>query len=310
MKIVFMGTPDFAVTALDKLYQSEHEVLAVFTQPDKPKGRGYKLVPPPVKQFAITHDTPVFQPASLKKDADEVIEKLKSFTPDCIVVAAYGKILPKEVLDIPRLGCVNIHASLLPRYRGAAPIQRAILNGEKVTGITLMKMDEGLDTGDILLQKEIEIGENDTSSDMFVKLALLGADMLSELLPKLENGEITLKKQIKASASYAQMITKDMCPINFSDSVFKIHRQVCALSDSPCAYCFLNGKRLKVYRSEIALTDKVNAKVGEFVGEKNFDVACSDGVIRFVEIQAEGGKRMNAAAYLNGKPVEQGTVLE
>ncbi len=310
MKIVFMGTPDFAVTALEKLYDcSEHEILAVFTQPDKPKGRGYKLIPTPVKILAQQHETPVYQPSSLKKDADEYVRALKALAPDCIVVAAYGKILPKEILELPKYGCINIHASLLPKYRGAAPIQRAVLNGDKTTGVTVMQMAEGLDTGDMLLKREISIDENATSADMFEKLAILGSEMIIEVLRKIENGEQAFEKQDEGLATYASMITKDMCPIDFSKSVELIHRQICALSDSPCAYCLLYGKRLKVYRSQIVSREKPNAVSGEFVGEKKFDVACSDGILRFVEIQAEGGKRMNAAAYLNGKPIKPGEIL-
>jgi methionyl-tRNA formyltransferase len=311
MKIVFMGTPDFAVAALEKLYGSENnEVAAVFTQPDKPKGRGYKMIPPPVKKIAEQHGTAVYQPKSLKKDADEYISLLKDLSPDIIVVAAYGKILPKEVLEIPKYGCINIHASLLPKYRGAAPIQRVILDGEKQTGVTIMQMAEGLDTGDMLLKSAVEIGENETAAELFDRLAELGADMLLQILPKIESGSVTPEIQDESLSTYAAMITKDMCPIDFSQPVFKIHKQICGLSDSPAAYAYLDGKRLKVYHSQIVSTEKPNAECGEFVGKKQFDVACADGVIRFTEIQAEGGKRMSAAAYLNGKPVAAGTVLK
>lgn len=310
MDIVFMGTPDFAVKALEKLYESgAHNVKAVFTQPDKPKGRGYKLVPPPVKTLALEHGTPVYQPQSLKKEADEYISVLKECAPDCIVVAAYGKLLPKEVLDIPKYGCINIHASLLPEYRGAAPIQRSVLDGKAQTGVTIMQLSEGLDTGDMLLQKAVDIGENATSADMFDILAELGADMQLETLAALENGTAVPVKQDDALATYAHIITKDMCPIDFSKPVFEVHKHICGLSDAPCALCYLNGKRIKVYRSEIISREKTDAQAGEFVGGKRFDVACGEGVIRFTEIQAEGGKRMKAQDYLNGKPVKAGTVL-
>ena len=282
----------------------------MFTQPDKPKGRGYKLVPPPVKVLAAEHGTPVYQPQSLKKDAEEYLTTLKELAPDVIVVAAYGKILPKEVLELPKFGCINIHASLLPEYRGAAPIQRAILDGKTETGVTVMQMSEGLDTGDMLLKKSVAIGENETSAELFDRLAKLGADMIMEVLKKAEKGELAPEKQDDSLSSYAAMITKDMCPIDFDKPVFKIHRQICALSDSPCAVCYLQGKRLKVYHSEIVSCEKANAKPGEFIGGKKFDVACADGVIRFTEIQPEGGKRMSAQAYLNGKPVKPGTLLE
>lgn len=315
MKIVFMGSPDFAEKALEKLYdsaafESPVEVAAVFTQPDKPRGRGHKLVPTPVKSLAEKHGTPVYQPQSLKKDAEEYLAVLKDIAPDVIIVAAYGKILPKEVLELPKFGCINIHGSLLPKYRGAAPIQRAIMDGEKETGITIMQMAEGLDTGDMLLKKAVTIGENETSAELFDRLAALGADMLPEVLAKLEKGELTPVRQDDSLSSYAAIITKEMCPIDFTQPVENIHHQICALSDSPCANCMLGENRIKVYHSEIISSDKPSAQPGEFVGKKKFDVACSDGVIRFTEIQAEGGKRMDAAAYLNGKPVAAGTVLK
>ncbi|SDA21018.1 methionyl-tRNA formyltransferase [Ruminococcus sp. YE71] len=314
MKVVFMGTPDFAVAALRNLYYPEPygidiEVQAVFTQPDKPKGRGYKLIPPPVKVLAEQHGTPVYQPQSLKKEAEEYVNALRELAPDVIVVAAYGKILPKEVLELPKYGCINIHASLLPEYRGAAPIQRAIYDGKTETGVTVMQMGEGLDTGDMLLKESVQIGENETSSELFEQLAALGADMIMEVLKKAEKGELTPEKQDDSLSTYAAMITKDMCPIDFTKTVFEVHKQICALSESPAAFCFLDGKRLKVYHSEIVSTEKPNAQPGEFVGGKKFDVACSDGVIRFVEIQPEGGKRMASQAYLNGKPVKSGTLL-
>lgn len=309
MNVIFMGTPDFAVSCLKSLYLSDNNVMAVFTQPDKPKGRGYKLLPPPAKVLAEEHGTPVYQPQSLKKDAEEYIDKLRELEPDVIVVAAYGKILPKAVLDIPKNGCINVHASLLPEYRGAAPIQRAIYDGRSETGVTIMQMAEGLDTGDMLLKKSVTIGENETSSELFERLGNVGAELLICALEKLEKGELQPEPQDDAKASYAAMITKDMCPIDFSQPVFKVHKQICALSESPGAICYLEGKRIKVYRSEIVSTDKPNAEPGEFLGTKSFDVACADGAIRFAEIQPEGGKRMNGAAYLNGKPVKQGTLL-
>ena len=313
MNVVFMGSPDFALSALKALYDcGEVNVQAVFTQPDKPRGRGHKLVPTPVKTLALEKGTPVYQPQSLKKEAAENGENFKALcelAPDMIVVAAYGKILPPEVLELPRYGCINIHGSLLPKYRGAAPIQRAILDGEKQTGITIMQMAEGLDTGDMLLKRAVDIGENETSAELFDRLAALGAEMIVEVIGMAERGELVPEKQDDSLSCYAEMISKDMCPIDFAQPVSRIHRQICALSDAPCATCMLDGKRLKVYRSQVISTEKPNAAAGEFVGGKKFDVACSDGVIRFDEIQAEGGKRMDAAAYLNGKPVKAGTIL-
>lgn len=309
MKIVFMGTPDFAVPTLEKLYEKGYDVACVFSQPDKPKGRGYKLMPPPVKEVALAHNTEVLQPLSLKKDADEYILRLREINPDVIVVVAYGKILPKEVLEIPQLGCVNVHGSLLPKYRGAGPIQWSVLNDEKETGITTMLMGEGLDTGDMLLKASTPIGENETSAELFDRLAIMGADLLIETLKGLEKGEITPQKQDDTLSSYAPMITKDLCNIDFSNSVRKIHKQICGLSDYPCATTMLNGKRLKIYHSEIVSTSPTGKTNGEIVDEKQLCVACLDGVIKFTEIQAEGSKRMKTADYLRGKPVEKGIIL-
>ena len=310
MNIIFMGTPDFAVPVLELLYKTKkHNIQAVFTQPDKPKGRGYKLTPPPVKVLALEHNTPVFQPNSLKNGGEEYVEKIKEYNPDCIVVAAYGKILPKSVLDIPKYGCVNVHGSLLPKYRGAGPIQWAVLNDEAETGITTMLMGEGLDTGNMLLKKATPIGENETAAELFDRLADMGAELLVETLDALEQGNVIPEKQQEEFATYAPMLSKDMCNLDFSDPVRKVHKQICGLSDWPCAVTKLNGKRLKIYKSEI-VSNKASGKAnGEIVNAKDFSVACSDGVIRFTEIQAEGSKRMKTADYLRGKPVSEGTIL-
>lgn len=309
MNVVFMGTPDFAVPTLQALYDGGHNVQAVFTQPDKPKGRGYKLTPPPVKVLALSHDTHVYQPASLKKNGEEYIELLKKLAPDCIVVVAYGKILPQSVLEIPKYGCVNVHGSLLPKYRGAGPIQWAVLNDEEKTGITTMLMGEGIDTGAMLLQEETPIGENETAAELFDRLAVMGAELLTETLEKLEKGEITPVPQDESQSSYAPMLSKDMCNVDFNNPVRKIHKQICGLSDWPCAVTMLDGKRIKVYRSEIVSYTPCGEPVGSIVNEKDFSVACSDGVIRFTEIQAEGSKRMKTADYLRGKPVQMGSIL-
>ncbi|MDE6149101.1 MAG: methionyl-tRNA formyltransferase [Ruminococcus sp.] len=308
MNIIFMGTPDFAVPALKALYQ-KHKISAVFTQPDKPKGRGYKLAPPPIKVVAQEHETQIYQPQSLKNGGEEYIDIIKKINPDCIVVAAYGKILPKEVLDIPKYGCVNIHGSLLPKYRGAGPIQWAVLNDEKETGITTMLMGEGIDTGDMLLKKSTEIGENETAAELFDRLADLGADLIVETLDELEKGNVIPEKQDENLSSYAPMLSKEMCKLDFSQPVRKVHKKICGLSDWPCAVTVLNGKRLKVYKSEIVSNVSSDSKPGEIVNEKDFSVACSDGIIRFTEIQAEGSKRMKTSDYLRGKPVSKGTVL-
>lgn len=308
MKIVFMGTPDFAVPTLNKLYESEHEIAAVFTQPDKPKGRGYKLAPPPVKVLALEHGTPVYQPESLKKQP-EMWDVLKEIAPDVIVVAAYGKILPKQVLDIPKYHCVNVHGSLLPKYRGAAPIQWSVLNGDDETGITTMLMGEGLDTGDILLQRSTPIGENETAAELFDRLAEIGADLLIETLEKLEKGEITPVKQNEELATYASILTKDMCMIDFNKPVKEVHKKICGLSDWPCAVTTLDGKRLKVFRSQIVKDKMPGQQAGTVVDTKQFCVCCADGVIKLTEVQAEGSKRMRSEDYLRGKPITPGTIL-
>lgn len=259
--------------------------------------------------LAQEHDTPVYQPQSLKKDGEEYVKIINDLAPDCIVVAAYGKMLPKSVLDIPRLGCVNVHGSLLPKYRGAGPIQWAVLNGEAETGITTMLMGEGMDTGDILVEKATPIGENETAAELFDRLAEMGAEVLVDTLEKLDKGEITPVKQDESLATYAPMLSKELCPIDFTKPVRKIHKQICGLSDWPCATTVLEGKRLKVYRSEIASTKPCGKPAGTVVDNSDFSVACSDGVIRFTQVQAEGSKRMDTADFLRGRHIENGTVL-
>lgn len=305
-----MGTPDFAVPSLKRLYEKEYNIQAVFTQPDKPKGRGYKLTPPPVKELALSHNTPVYQPTSLKKDSEEYIDIIKKLNPDCIVVVAYGKILPKEVLEIPKYGCVNVHGSLLPKYRGAGPIQWSVLNDEKETGITTMLMSEGLDTGDMLLQRATPIGENETAAELFDRLADMGADVLLDTLEGLVSNSIVPISQDDSKSSYAPMLDKSMCKIDFNKAVRKVHKQICGLSDWPCAVTTLNGKRLKVYGSEIVDVKKKNFTPGTIVDENDFSVCCSDGVLRFTEVQMEGSKRMKVNDFLRGHPIKNGTILK
>ena len=309
MRIIYMGTPDFAIPTLQSLIASEHEVAAVFTQPDKPKGRGMKLTAPPVKELALKNNIKVFQPQSLKKDADEYISKIREINPDVIVVAAYGKLLPKEVLEIPRFGCVNVHGSLLPRYRGAAPIQHAVLNGDEKTGITTMLMAEGLDTGDILLKSETEIGENETAEELFDRLSVLGAELLIDTLKGLEKESITPQKQDDNNASYASMLTKDMCEIDFSKSAFEVHKKICGLSSWPCASTKLMGRRIKVYRSEIVDIDTKEKQNGSVIDEKKFIVACNDKAVKLVTVQLEGSKKMSAEVFLRGRKIDRGTIL-
>lgn len=312
MNIIFMGTPDFAVPCLKALLDSGENVTAVFTQPDKPKGRGYKLTPPPVKEVALMHNIPVYQPLSLKKgeDAEVALKVINDISPDLIIVVAYGKILPTAVLDAPKYYCINVHASLLPKYRGAGPIQWSVLNGEKITGVTTMLMAEGVDTGDMLLSKSVEIGENETASELHDRLSVLGAETLLETVKAVKLRNITPIPQNESESSHAPMLTKDMCPIDFTKTAQEIHNQIRGLSSYPCASAILDGKRLKVYRSEIVKGLKSDKLPGTIIQAKDFTVVCGDrACIKFTEVQAEGGKRMSTEDYLRGKSVSEGTVL-
>lgn len=299
-----MGTPDFAVPCLEKIVSLGYPVTGVFTQPDKPKGRGYKLLPPPVKELALRENLPVFQPASVK--TDEAYETLKNCAPDLIVVVAYGKILPKRVLDLPRYGCINVHASLLPRYRGAGPIQWAILNGETETGVTTMYMGEGLDTGDMLEQVRTPIGENETADELYTRLSVLGAEALQVTLSKLESGSLLRTPQDDSLSCYAPILDKSLCPIDFTRPASRIHDQIRGLSSWPAATTTYKGKRLKVYESCLA---QGSGQPGEIIDPKKFIVACGEGAVQFVSVQYEGGKRMAADAFLRGRPAEKGEFL-
>jgi len=307
LKIVFMGTPDFAVPCLEKLVETE-DVKAVFTQPDKPKGRGFKMIPTPVKESAIKYNIPVYQPLSLRKgeDAESSMKTLREINPDLIVVTAYGQILPKEILELPKYGCVNIHASLLPAYRGAAPIQWCILNGEKKTGVTSMQMDIGLDTGDMLVKRETDIGENETSSELFERLSIMGGEVLIETIQKIKENSIEPVKQNDSLSSYSPMITKNMSHLDFSQPAQKIHNIIRGIT----GFTMLNGKRLKIYRSSLSGKNCSSAENGEITDVKNFGVKCGDGqIIIFEEVQLEGSKRMKASDFLRGKKLENGIVL-
>ncbi len=304
MKIIYMGTPDFAVPALKSLASSKHEVCAVFTQPDKPRGRKMILTPPDVKVCAQSLNIPVYQPESMKNsDALEIIGR---YNPDVIVVAAYGKILPKAVLDAPKFGCVNIHGSLLPKYRGAAPIQQSVLNGDRVTGITTMLMDVGLDTGDILLTEETEIGENETSGELFDRLAELGGKLVLKTLSALEKGEITPKKQDESLATHTSKIDKSLCPIDFSKSAFEVHNKVRGLNPWPVATTKICGKNVKVYSTRLC---PKSGKSGEVISTKPLVVGCGDKSVEILELQPEGKKRMTADAFLAGHKLEIGDII-
>jgi len=304
MNIVFMGTPDFAVPSLRALIESGERVTGVFTQPDKPKGRGYQLMPPPVKELALTHNIPVFQPKGLRNE--QALEDLKSCAPDLIVVAAYGKILPKAVLELPKYGCINVHASLLPKYRGAGPIQWAVLNGEAEAGVTTMQMAEGLDTGDMLEVGSTPVGENETASELHDRLSELGAEVLLRTLEKLKAGTLEPKKQDDALSCYAPMLDKSLSPIDFTKTAREVHNQIRGLSDWPAASTIYQGKRLKVYQSRLC---EGNGKPGELIDHKNFVVACKEGAVQFVTVQYEGGKRMEGSAFLRGKRPNEEEIL-
>lgn len=306
MNIVFMGTPDFAVSSLQALVDNKKNVVAVYSQPDKPKGRGHKLKHTPVKEVALNNQIKVLQPDTLK--SSEALEEFKVLKPDLAIVVAYGKILPKEILQIPKYGCVNVHASLLPKYRGAGPIQWSVLNGEKTTGVTTMYMAEGLDTGDMILKSQTEIGQNETASELHDRLALIGADLLIETVNLIEQNKAPRTPQNDNEASYAPMLSKDMCPIDFSKNANLVHNQIRGLSTWPCAVTTLNGKRIKVYSSEVVTGYK--GKAGELLDNKKFIVACGDNTaIKFNSVQYEGSKRMNSEDFLRGKQVNTGIIL-
>ncbi len=311
MNIVFMGTPDFAVPCLKALIDNGENVQAVFTQPDKPKGRGYKLTPPPVKELALTHNIPVYQPISLKsgEDAETTMKVLNELSPDLIIVVAYGKILPKAILDLPDY-CINVHASLLPRYRGAGPIQWSVLNGEKTTGVTTMLMAEGLDTGDMLISESVDIGENETASELHDRLSVLGADVLIKTIQAVKSNTFTPIKQDDSLSNYAPMLTKDMCAIDFTKSAQEVHNKIRGLSTFPGAMTMLNDKRLKIYKS-VCTQDTSDKIAGTVVNTDNFTVVCGDGkCVQFVEVQLEGSKRMSTSDFLRGKSIEKGTILK
>lgn len=301
MRVVFMGTPDFAVPSLQKLLDAGFEVCAVYTQPDKPKGRGHKLQAPPVKELALQHEIPVFQPTSLRKE--EVQQELQSFQPDVIVVVAYGKILPKAVLDLPRLGCINVHGSLLPKYRGAAPIQWTVINGDGTGGVTTMFMGEGLDTGDMLLKAETPVGAEETAGQLFDRLKDLGADLLLETLEKLEQGTLTPIPQNEEDATHAPMLSKELSVIDWSKPARELHNLIRGLNPWPSAYSYLDGKKLKIHASRVVEGSGEAGKA--FAKDGNLLVYCGEDALELTEIQTENGKRMDGKSYLLGHPLNK-----
>lgn len=303
MKIIYMGTPDFAVPCLERLVKDGFDVCCVVTQPDKPQGRKQVLTPPDVKVKALEYGLEVYQPATLR--TDEAYEYLKKFEPDYIIVAAYGKILPKNILDLPKYACINVHGSLLPEYRGAAPIQRSVLAGDKVTGVTTMLMGEGLDTGDMLLKKEYEIGINETSGEVFDALAEMSPDLLIETIEKFTKGEIIPEKQDEALATHAAMLSKDEAVIDWSASAEKVHNLVRGMAPWPVAYTYVGDKKMKIF-SSLLTDEKTSLSPGMIKEDKNnILVACGDGMLLAVtSVQIEGSKRMDAKQFLVGHKLQ------
>ena len=308
MRVIFMGTPDLAKTVLEALINSENEVLAVVTQPDKPKGRGYELTPPPVKVCALEHGIEVYQPTTLKNgEMQPIIDK---YAPDAIIVAAYGQILPPYIIEFGNHGCINVHGSLLPEYRGAAPIQRAIIDGKTKTGITIMKMDNGLDTGDMLTKAEVDITAEDNFETMHDKLAEIGGKLLVDTLKMLEKGEIIPEKQDDSLSNYAKKIEKSDCLLDFSEDAYNVWCRIRGLSPIPLAFAFLNGKMVKFITAEYS--DKSHNKaVGEVIsldGGK-IEIACGKGSILLTRLLPEGKGRMSSVDFINGRRVSVGDIF-
>ena len=316
MKILFMGTPDFAESSLKAIYSAGYEIIGVVTNPDKPKGRGLKMMCSPVKEFAIEKNIPVYQPTKIKNNT-EFIEKIKSLNPDVICVVAYGKILPKEILEIPGKGCINVHGSLLPKYRGAAPIQWAVLNGDRTTGITTMYMDEGMDTGDMILKKEVEIGEEETTGELWGRLAKVGGDLLVQTLKQVEEGTV---KRIKQGDDFtlAPMLDKSMAKIDWNKSAFEIKNLVRGLNPIMGAYSFLNDKKIKFWKVQILSDNEFgkntqNAILGEVIEsepKKGLFIKTNGGILQVIEIQGENAKRMNASDFLRGNNIKTGEIFK
>ena len=305
MRILFMGTPDFAVASLKRLVEDGHEICGVFTQPDKPKNRGHKLTPSPVKEYALSQGLEVYQPLKMRDgEAFSIVERL---APELIVVAAYGKILPEDILNFPKYGSINVHSSLLPKYRGAAPINWAILDGEEVTGVSIMYMAKELDAGDVILQKTTPIGPKEDALALTTRLAELGAEALSETVAALQNGTAIRTPQDGSKMTYASMLTKEMSPVDWTRSAHAVSCQIRGLIPWPCATTdVISGEPMKLYAAEETGAD-TSAQPGTIVaaGKSGIDIACGDGkVLRLTELQAQGGKRMTAAAYLLGHPIQ------
>lgn len=308
MRVVFMGTPDFSVGTLEAIVEAGHEVAAVVTQPDKPKGRGKTVQFTPVKEKAMEYGFPVYQPQRAREES--FVEELRKLQPEVIVVVAFGQILPKAILEMPKYGCINVHASLLPKYRGAAPIQWAVIDGEKESGVTTMQMNEGIDTGDILLMKKIPIEEKETGGSLFDKLAAAGAQLLVETLEQVQQGSIQPVPQDHSIATHAKMLDKTLGDIDFKKSAVEIERLIRGLNPWPSAYTRLNGKTLKIWDANVRNQD-MDGKPGEvvFVSKDEIFVKTKEGLLELVEIQLEGKKRMTTDTFLRGYSLEKGTML-
>ena len=312
MKIVFMGTPDFSKESLGAVHDAGYEILGVVTNPDRPKGRGMKLVASPVKEYAIAKKLKVYQPEKIRNNT-EFIEKIKSLHPDVICVVAYGKILPKEILDIPRLGCVNVHASLLPQYRGAAPIQWAIINGDKTTGITTMYMDVGMDTGDMILKEEVDIAPDETTGEVWDKLSKIGGQLLVKTLEQIEKG-IAPRTQQGEKFSMAPMLNKEMSKIDWNNkSAIEIKNLVRGLDPIMGTYSYLDGKKIKIWRVDVIQNDNSNIENGTVIkadSKEGLYIKAKDGVIKVLEIQGENAKRMKIEDFLRGNSINIGAKFE
>jgi len=302
MRVVFMGTPDIAATCLKKIIDDGFDVVGVYTQPDRPKNRGMKLAYSPVKEIALAHDLPVFQPENFREE--ETVEALRQLRPDVVAVVAYGRILPQRVLDIPEKGCINIHASLLPSYRGSAPYQWAVLDGLQETGVTAMYLCREMDAGDIIDVAKTPIGPDETAGQLLDRLAVLGADLLSKTLGRMAQGEVERTPQDSAKATYAPMLDKTMCPIDWNKTARQVHNHVRGMNPWPVATTEIQGKRFKVY--ETAVLEDVQAPAGTILAltKTGLQIACAQGAVELRIIQAEGGKRMAAPDYFRGHPLE------
>ena len=309
LRILFMGTPDFAEACLRALVEDGQNVIGVFSQPDKQKGRGMKVQYCDVKRYALEKEIPVYQPETLKDGA--VLPLLSELNPDIIVVVAYGKILPEYVLRFPKYGCINVHGSLLPEYRGASPIQRAVIDGKKVTGVTTMFMDKGLDTGDMLLKREYEIDENANTGEVFDDLAKIGAELLLETLDGLEKGTITPVAQNENSATYAEKIFKDECAVSFDETALSVHNKIRGMYPFPGAFCYHNGKMLKLCESRVCKDTNPDGKCGEVAGlsKEGILVKCREGAVLLTKVKPEGKGVMNAIDLINGRKISIGDML-